>query len=157
MFFHTANGEDDGEDNNEHSTPSTSKRPKMELGSPAPRSRSSARSSPAPSVVAPLEFDENGEPLGHFDLTRLGFWECRLCKSQKYMLAGAGRQPSAPGKWPLKDIAKMITHYTELHGEHNSFERCMELGAALNVNRELTCTLHNEHLTSRMEADRNHI
>ncbi|KAH6847242.1 hypothetical protein B0I37DRAFT_140174 [Chaetomium sp. MPI-CAGE-AT-0009] len=68
-------------------------------------------------------------------LQRLGFWKCRLCSAPKYLLAGAGRSPAAPCKWPLKDISKMITHFTEMHGEHTPAERCVELGAALAQNR----------------------
>ncbi|KAK4124438.1 hypothetical protein N657DRAFT_571654 [Parathielavia appendiculata] len=68
-------------------------------------------------------------------LQRLGFWKCRLCSAPKYLLAGAGRSPAAPCKWPLKDISKMITHFTEMHGEHSPAERCVELGAALAQNR----------------------
>lgn len=67
---------------------------------------------------------------------RLGFWKCRLCTSAKYILAGEGRLPSAPCKWPLRDIAKMMTHYFDLHTEHGPAERCMELGEALHRNRE---------------------
>jgi len=67
---------------------------------------------------------------------RLGMWKCRLCTSQKYKLAGEGRLPSAPCKWPLRDIAKMMTHYFDLHTEHDPAERCMELGEALERNRE---------------------
>ncbi|KAK4250069.1 hypothetical protein C7999DRAFT_12201 [Corynascus novoguineensis] len=68
-------------------------------------------------------------------LQRLGFWKCRLCSAPKYLLAGAGRSPAAPCKWPLKDISKMITHFTEMHNEHTPAERCAELGAALSQNR----------------------
>ncbi len=76
---------------------------------------------------------------GPFDTTavqRLGFWNCRLCTSPKYEMAGEGRQPSAPCKWPLRDIAKMMTHYFDLHTEHKPAERCAELGDALDMNRE---------------------
>lgn len=68
-------------------------------------------------------------------LQRLGFWKCRLCSAPKYLLAGSGRSPAAPCKWPLKDISKMITHFTEMHAEHTPAERCVELGAALSYNR----------------------
>ncbi|KXX78935.1 hypothetical protein MMYC01_205140 [Madurella mycetomatis] len=68
-------------------------------------------------------------------LQRLGFWKCRLCSAPKYLLAGSGRSPAAPCKWPLKDISKMITHFTEMHAEHTPAERCAELGAALSHNR----------------------
>lgn len=66
---------------------------------------------------------------------RLGYWRCRLCTSQKYLNAPVPKQPSEPGTWPLRDISKMVTHYTRMHGEHNNVERCMELGAALRENR----------------------
>jgi hypothetical protein len=66
---------------------------------------------------------------------RLGFWKCRLCTSEKYLTAGPGKQPSAPCKWPLRDVAKMIAHFLELHTEHTPAERCVELGAALDKNR----------------------
>ncbi|KAL5611990.1 hypothetical protein BROUX41_000447 [Berkeleyomyces rouxiae] len=66
---------------------------------------------------------------------RLGFWKCRLCTTQKYLRAGPGRQPSGPCKWPLKDVAKMIAHFTEMHHEHLPRERCSELGDALDKNR----------------------
>jgi len=68
---------------------------------------------------------------------RLGYWKCRLCASPKYLTATPPRQPSAPCKWPLKDVAKMITHFTEMHVEHSPAERCEELGDALNLNRML--------------------
>ncbi|KAK4192323.1 hypothetical protein QBC35DRAFT_484928 [Podospora australis] len=68
-------------------------------------------------------------------LQRLGFWNCRLCSAPKYLLAGTGRTPAMPCKWPLKDISKMITHFTEMHSEHEGAERCAELGDALAKNR----------------------
>lgn len=68
-------------------------------------------------------------------LQRLGYWKCRLCSAPKYLLAGTGRSPAAPCKWPLKDISKMITHFTEMHTEHSPAERCSELGYALAKNR----------------------
>ncbi|KAK3904635.1 hypothetical protein C8A05DRAFT_42300 [Staphylotrichum tortipilum] len=76
-----------------------------------------------------------GSEDGVTTLQRLGFWKCRLCSAPKYLLAGAGRSPAAPCKWPLKDISKMITHFTEMHSEHTPNERCVELGAALTQNR----------------------
>lgn len=66
---------------------------------------------------------------------RLGFWECRLCTSDTYLSAGPGRLPSAPCKWPLKDISKMISHHLEMHTEHTAEQRCRELGDALESNR----------------------
>lgn len=80
--------------------------------------------------------DDNEDIEETNELRRLGMWNCRLCKSDKYMLAGEGRLPSAPCKWPLKDISKMITHFTDMHNEHDPDERCMELGAALDRNRK---------------------
>jgi hypothetical protein len=87
--------------------------------------------------MATPDFDMGGGPDDgvNTSLQRLGFWKCRLCSAPKYLLAGAGRSPAAPCKWPLKDISKMITHFTEMHGEHTPAERCIELGAALAQNR----------------------
>ncbi|KAI1280198.1 hypothetical protein F5Y07DRAFT_356219 [Xylaria sp. FL0933] len=68
-------------------------------------------------------------------LQRLGYWDCRLCRSRKYLEAGPNRVPSAPCKWPLKDISKMINHFLDLHTEHTPKERCGELGDALARNR----------------------
>ncbi|KAI0402311.1 hypothetical protein F4802DRAFT_377051 [Xylaria palmicola] len=68
-------------------------------------------------------------------LQRLGYWDCRLCRSRKYLEAGSNRVPSAPCKWPLKDISKMINHFLDLHTEHTPKERCGELGDALARNR----------------------
>jgi hypothetical protein len=89
--------------------------------------------------MASPDFDMTGGGLDegvNTALQRLGFWKCRLCSAPKYLLAGAGRSPAAPCKWPLKDISKMITHFTEMHSEHSPPERCTELGAALAQNRE---------------------
>lgn len=44
--------------------------------------------------------------LGERSVTRLGFWKCHLCTSHKFLSAGSNRVPSAPCKWPLKDISK---------------------------------------------------
>ncbi|KAI1113988.1 hypothetical protein F5Y14DRAFT_193965 [Nemania sp. NC0429] len=68
-------------------------------------------------------------------LQRLGYWDCRLCRSRKFLEAGLNRVPSAPCKWPLKDISKMINHFLDLHTEHAPNERCSELGDALARNR----------------------
>ncbi|KAI8631495.1 hypothetical protein F5Y19DRAFT_423990 [Xylariaceae sp. FL1651] len=68
-------------------------------------------------------------------LQRLGYWDCRLCQTRKYLEAGPNRVPSAPCKWPLKDISKMINHFLDLHTEHTPKERCSELGDALAQNR----------------------
>ncbi len=90
--------------------------------------------------VAAEAVDERGEDSSqNWDastIKRLGFWQCRLCTSEKYKLAGEGRLPSAPCKWPLRDIAKMMTHFFDMHREHEPQERCMELGNALDINRE---------------------
>lgn len=66
---------------------------------------------------------------------RLGHHMCQLCTSQKYLMQTTPKQPSEPSSWPLRDISKMVTHYTRMHGEHNKMERCMELGRALEDNR----------------------
>ncbi|KAK7951080.1 uncharacterized protein PG986_006808 [Apiospora aurea] len=72
---------------------------------------------------------------GERAVQRLGFWKCRLCTSNKYLSAGSSRVPSAPCKWPLKDISKMLNHFLDMHTEHTAEERCMELGDALDQNR----------------------
>ncbi|KAK4172732.1 hypothetical protein QBC36DRAFT_304224 [Triangularia setosa] len=137
-------------DNIMSSTPTTSKRPaeddEDEEMTDGPSKR--AKQSPSPSTGAPqvadydlsvVEIVDTGEegdtPGVNTLLQRLGFWKCRLCSSTKYLLAGSGRSPAAPCKWPLKDISKMITHFTEMHSEHSVNERCYELGAALAKNR----------------------
>ncbi|KAI8961465.1 hypothetical protein F5Y11DRAFT_326264 [Daldinia sp. FL1419] len=87
--------------------------------------------------------EETGDHESIMDLTgpgttnfqRLGFWKCRLCTSQKFLDAGANRVPSAPCKWPLKDVSKMINHFLDMHTEHTPGERCEELGTALAFNR----------------------
>ncbi|KAK3305863.1 uncharacterized protein B0T15DRAFT_533658 [Chaetomium strumarium] len=108
----------------------TGKRPANE-GSEKGAKRMRVASSPDLDGVGVNGLDEGVNTA----LQRLGFWKCRLCSSAKYLLAGAGRSPAAPCKWPLKDISKMITHFTEMHGEHTPAERCAELGAALLQNR----------------------
>ncbi|KAI1139103.1 hypothetical protein F5Y05DRAFT_338948 [Hypoxylon sp. FL0543] len=80
------------------------------------------------SVLAP-------EGPGTNNVQRLGFWACRLCVSQTYLDAGTNRVPSAPCKWPLKDISKILNHYLDMHTEHSPPERLKELGAALAHNR----------------------
>jgi hypothetical protein len=66
---------------------------------------------------------------------RLGYWDCTLCLSAKYLNAGHGRSPVAPCKWPLKDTSKLIGHFMDMHKEHTTAERCAELGRALDSNR----------------------
>ncbi|KAK0702556.1 hypothetical protein B0T21DRAFT_378547, partial [Apiosordaria backusii] len=136
-------------DNIVSSTPTTAKRPAEEdedeemTDGPSKR----AKQSPSPtgaaqgdeydlSMIEIVDTGEEGDTPGvNTGLQRLGFWKCRLCSSTKYLLAGSGRSPAAPCKWPLKDISKMITHFTEMHSEHTVNERCYELGAALAKNR----------------------
>lgn len=76
--------------------------------------------------------DETGP--GGSQYQRLGHWMCTLCTSQKYLQHPAPKQPSEPSSWPLRDVSKIVTHYTRMHGEHNRMERCMELGTALQAN-----------------------
>ncbi|KAF7522909.1 hypothetical protein G7054_g11984 [Neopestalotiopsis clavispora] len=66
---------------------------------------------------------------------RLGYWMCHLCTANKYLSAGQNRVPSAPCKWPLRDVSKMLTHFLDMHTEHEPEERCIELGNALAANR----------------------
>ncbi|KAI3395082.1 hypothetical protein diail_1839, partial [Diaporthe ilicicola] len=76
--------------------------------------------------------DETGP--GGSAYQRLGHWMCTLCTSQKYLQHPPPKQPSEPSSWPLRDVSKIVTHYTRMHGEHNRMERCMELGTALQAN-----------------------
>lgn len=76
--------------------------------------------------------DETGP--GGSQYQRLGHWMCTLCTSQKYLQHPPPKQPSEPSSWPLRDVSKIVTHYTRMHGEHNRMERCMELGTALQAN-----------------------
>ena len=71
---------------------------------------------------------------GNSSVQRLGYWRCRLCTSSKYLRSGPERLPSEPCKWPLKDVSKMINHFLSMHVEHTGGERCVELGAALDMN-----------------------
>lgn len=80
-------------------------------------------------------YAEGGPPGPITNLQRLGHWHCRLCRADKYLLVEGSRVPAAPCKWPLKDVAKMIAHFTEMHTEHRPDERCVELGEALRQNR----------------------
>ncbi|KAJ4418210.1 hypothetical protein N0V82_005684 [Gnomoniopsis sp. IMI 355080] len=105
-------------------------------GRPAPSGLAAPYGTPSAPVVptlsaGPPSYDG---PAGD-EYKRLGGWRCRLCTSQKYLNAPPPKQPSEPGHWPLRDISKMVTHFTRMHGEHNNVERCMELGAALGANR----------------------
>ncbi|KAI1385862.1 uncharacterized protein F4822DRAFT_356359 [Hypoxylon trugodes] len=68
-------------------------------------------------------------------IQRLGFWKCRLCTTAKFLDAGPNRVPSAPCKWPLKDVSKIFNHFLDMHTEHSPAERCRELGDALARNR----------------------
>ncbi|KAK5661816.1 hypothetical protein OQA88_9918 [Cercophora sp. LCS_1] len=136
------------------SNPSTSNKPALK---PLPSSAGNKRSStahqdeittlakrPKTSSPGPVHTNEASSPTGFVDnsavaenlsLQRLGYWKCRLCEAPRYLLAPAGRTPAMPCKWPLKDISKMITHFTEMHTEHPPSERCVELGTALAKNR----------------------
>ncbi|KAI1653479.1 hypothetical protein F4813DRAFT_374419 [Daldinia decipiens] len=84
-------------------------------------------------IEAQPAMDLNGSGTTNFQ--RLGFWKCRLCTSSKFLEAGSNRVPSAPCKWPLKDVSKMINHFLDMHTEHTPAERCEELGTALAFNR----------------------
>lgn len=79
---------------------------------------------------------EDGGTASPARMRRLGFWKCRLCVSEKYLTAGPERLPNAPSKWPLKDMGKLMSHYFDLHTEHDPDERCAELGDALDNNRK---------------------
>ncbi|KAH8668643.1 hypothetical protein BX600DRAFT_510719 [Xylariales sp. PMI_506] len=75
------------------------------------------------------------EVMDGSSIQRLGYWMCHLCTSVKYLSAGSNRVPSAPCKWPLRDVSKMMNHYLDMHTEHDPDERCRELGSALAANR----------------------
>lgn len=97
----------------------------------------SAQAQPSSSAKAPRTTpggtaDETGP--GGSAYQRLGHWMCTLCTSQKYLQAPPPKQPSEPSSWPLRDVSKIVTHYTRMHNEHNRMERCMELGTALQAN-----------------------
>lgn len=96
------------------------------------RAKTEGEEDETPEIESPEGTPVNGT---NSSVQRLGFWKCRLCVSQKYLNAGPSRVPSEPGKWPLKDISKMMNHYLDLHTEHSPEERCRELGAALEQNR----------------------
>lgn len=103
---------------------------------PAPSGLAAPYGTPSAPVVPalPAGSPPYDGPAGN-EFKRLGGWRCRLCTSQKYLNTPPPKQPSEPGHWPLRDISKMVTHFTRMHGEHNNVERCMELGAALGANR----------------------
>ena len=112
--------------------PTPAKRPSKSVDSPNGHAMKRARKE----VPASPPADGNGE-VGT-TVQRLGHWKCRLCTSAKYVEAPQPKQPSAACKWALRDVAKMITHFTDMHGEHTPAERCQELGDALNSNREFS-------------------
>lgn len=59
---------------------------------------------------------------------------CTLCTSQKYLKHPPPKQPAEPSSWALRDISKIVTHFTRMHTEHTDVERCQELGNALGTN-----------------------
>lgn len=110
-------------------TPSTPTVPSISANTGSAQAGSTptnARTTPGGTV------DETGP--GGSAYQRLGHWMCTLCTSQKYLQHPAPKQPSEPSSWPLRDVSKIVTHYTRMHGEHNRMERCMELGTALQAN-----------------------
>lgn len=139
-----ADQDDATEDENEYAVSSfttVNKKPKASssvLAAPAgvpstpmvgPANNSVSISSPSGGPAGP-----NSAPRGA-TYTRLGHWMCTLCTSQKYLQHPGPKQPSEPSNWPLRDISKIVTHFTRMHAEHNNIERCMELGAALETNK----------------------
>lgn len=118
------------------------KRPNLRNGEPSsPSANAAADQDPAlplsnQETTTTNDGDDTIEGIdSNNTLQRLGYWQCRLCEAPKYLLAGSGRTPAQPCKWPLKDISKMITHFTDMHAEHTPAERCVELGGALDKNR----------------------
>lgn len=86
-----------------------------------------------PTTIYNSEPDPTGPGGSRYQ--RLGHYTCQLCRSQKYLGQMTPKQPSEPSHWPLRDVSKMVTHYTRMHGEHSKGERCVELGRALAQNR----------------------
>ena len=125
-----------------HPPPSSGDR-LLSVGAPDSSSMSSSHTSNGHAVKR-LKKEVPGSPPNEevvgSTVQRLGYWKCRLCTSAKYATAPQPKQPSAACKWPLRDVAKMITHFTDMHGEHTPSERCHELGSALNSNREFAAT-----------------
>ena len=112
-------------------TPSTPTVPSISANTGSAQAQAS--STPAAARTTPGgTVDETGP--GGSAYQRLGHWMCTLCTSQKYLQHPAPKQPSEPSSWPLRDVSKIVTHYTRMHGEHNRMERCMELGTALQAN-----------------------
>lgn len=112
--------------------------------SAAPSAKRSSKSSHSPNghpakrarKEVPASPPEDGDREVGTTVQRLGHWKCRLCTSAKYAAAPQPKQPSAACKWALRDVAKMITHFTDMHTEHTPAERCRELGDALSSNSE---------------------
>lgn len=129
-----------------HATQSTSpaavpvKRPSVSSYSP------SAHAIKRPRKEVPASPPVDGAGGTGTTVQRLGHWKCRLCTSAKYAAAPQPKQPSAACKWALRDVAKMITHFTDMHGEHTPAERCQELGDALSSNREFCDPLKTGHV-----------
>lgn len=113
---------------------STNHTPRSGSGVKRPRASKAADSDDDHTAEFDMLMDLDGS--GTTSIQRLGFWKCRLCTSQKYLNAGASRVPSAPCKWPLKDVSKILNHCLDMHTEHTPQERCQELGAALSHNRK---------------------
>ncbi|KAK9775982.1 hypothetical protein SCAR479_07202 [Seiridium cardinale] len=100
-------------------------------GTPGPASKRPRISNIATDADETIEV----EPADGNSVQRLGYWMCHLCTANKYLSAGQNRVPSAPCKWPLRDVSKMLTHFLDMHTEHDPEERCVELGNALAANR----------------------
>lgn len=108
----------------------------VDLSTPVPaQDDESTLSEPPPPSSPTATPDPAGTTSSNTAFRRLGYWDCRLCTSMKFILAGEGRTPSAPCKWPLKDVSKMMTHFLDMHAEQDAAERCAELGDALDRNR----------------------
>lgn len=150
---------DSGAGNAVHTGDTTNEDTAVENGAAAHNPTTSVLSAPAPSTPTVPSISARGgsaqaqlgtsagaagrtTPGGTADETgpggsayqRLGHWMCTLCTSQKYLQSPPPKQPSEPSSWPLRDVSKIVTHYTRMHGEHNRLERCMELGTALQAN-----------------------
>lgn len=113
-------------------TPSTPNPPTISANTGSAQAQTGSSTPVATRTTPGGTVDETGP--GGSQYQRLGHWMCTLCTSQKYLQHPAPKQPSEPSSWPLRDVSKIVTHYTRMHGEHNRMERCMELGTALQAN-----------------------
>jgi hypothetical protein len=93
-------------------------------GTPGPTSKRARMSN----IGTDADESVEAELVDSNTVQRLGYWMCHLCTANK---------------WPLRDVSKMLTHFLDMHTEHDPEERCVELGNALAANRKLNCVYKN--------------